>query len=541
VDGVPRQAVTLSERLLIRLRRSCDSVGRVKVPRPSSLAVVAAGTLLLAVHALRFTGPCDDAYIALRHAANLAWHGQPVYNLGERVEGTSSPAWTVVLAVLLRAGASAERASTLAGLAAGALLVAATFHLCMRARPGGLGAAATTVTLVALGAPVAAWTLGGLETALAAAAVTFAVTQALAFTEEQTDARAGAAGLAVALAFLVRHECALVAVVLLPALRLRPPRSALVRLAAFAAGPALALVALRYAYYGELVPNSVIAKTAAPFASRAAHGARYLRACVDQVGLLTALALFVGPFAVPAIPVVRVARLLLPAWAAMVVAVGGDFLDLHRFFVPVWPLAVAADVLGVCAWLAPMRTPRLAAIAAAAIAVHAGLQARVGAEALATTDAARARAGIEPLGWTRRQATRWAETGRWLRGVARPGDTLATGAAGALPYHAELPTVDLLGLCDAYVAREGSALGVRPGHYREASVEYVLRRAPTFLFIGEGIDDVDTLPTQGRGWEQRGYVWVRVTLGGFDHAFLVRSDRVEDVLARPGVRRATTS
>ncbi len=46
--------------------------------------------------------PSDDAYIHLRIAEHLATHGQPYFNLGDPVMGSSSPAWTVVLAFLHR-------------------------------------------------------------------------------------------------------------------------------------------------------------------------------------------------------------------------------------------------------------------------------------------------------------------------------------------------------------------------------------------------------------------------------------------------------
>jgi len=44
--------------------------------------------------------PFDDAFIHLRVAKNLELHGVAVFNLGERVMTTSSPLWTVVLALL---------------------------------------------------------------------------------------------------------------------------------------------------------------------------------------------------------------------------------------------------------------------------------------------------------------------------------------------------------------------------------------------------------------------------------------------------------
>lgn len=44
----------------------------------------------------------DDAYIHLRIADNLAHHNAPYYNLGERIMASTSPGWTIFLALLLK-------------------------------------------------------------------------------------------------------------------------------------------------------------------------------------------------------------------------------------------------------------------------------------------------------------------------------------------------------------------------------------------------------------------------------------------------------
>lgn len=74
-------------------------------------ARVAALTLPLAIGTLAFVvrlsvGPhaYDDAYITFRYARNLARGLGMVYNPGERVLGTTTPLWTVILAAFYRLG-----------------------------------------------------------------------------------------------------------------------------------------------------------------------------------------------------------------------------------------------------------------------------------------------------------------------------------------------------------------------------------------------------------------------------------------------------
>ena len=45
----------------------------------------------------------DDTYITLRYAENLAHHGRLSFNLDDRVDGYTSPAWTLWMALFTAA------------------------------------------------------------------------------------------------------------------------------------------------------------------------------------------------------------------------------------------------------------------------------------------------------------------------------------------------------------------------------------------------------------------------------------------------------
>ncbi len=53
------------------------------------------------------------------------------------------------------------------------------------------------------------------------------------------------------------------------------------------------------------------------------------------------------------------------------------------------------------------------------------------------------------------------------------GVTIATTAAGAIPYYSKLPAVDMLGMNDAWVTRNGASIGPRAGHRRAATLAYL--------------------------------------------------------------------
>jgi hypothetical protein len=66
--------------------------------------ILAFGVLLVFVHAKLYEYSFDDAYIHFRIANHLAHNGEPYFNLGEAVSASSSPAWTVILAIIIRLG-----------------------------------------------------------------------------------------------------------------------------------------------------------------------------------------------------------------------------------------------------------------------------------------------------------------------------------------------------------------------------------------------------------------------------------------------------
>lgn len=79
----------------------------------------------------------------------------------------------------------------------------------------------------------------------------------------------------------------------------------------------------------------------------------------------------------------------------------------------------------------------------------------------------------------------WVGIGPALREAA--GDdrtlTIAVAPAGAIPDHSKLPSIDMLGLSDRWVARNGDILGSWPGHQRVAPYSYLERRG-VHLVIG---------------------------------------------------------
>lgn len=341
-----------------------------------------------------FAETVDDPYITFRYAANaLAGHG-PVFNIGERVEGFTSPLHLLLSMILLRLAPPLDILfkAKCAGIVFAFVMLAQTGLL---ARRSGLHAREVLLaqTLVALNINFALAAVNGLETTLYGSLLLGSL---LLFQGECRRTQGWRSGLLLALALQARPEAFLTvgALLLVRLFWMRqhalPRRFAVRWLLAFTV-PVCVVELARWGYYGQIVPNTYFAK-AAPLGHSLAIGAAYLLKATapGQVapklfapffadlarlnahnifafhslvqknlrsdfffilmpllfwGLaLTGLAAGVGRALRPA-PLVRLAALA--AVAAFVLRSGGDWMYGWRFIAPVLPVIAVAQCLGV--------------------------------------------------------------------------------------------------------------------------------------------------------------------------------------------------
>jgi arabinofuranosyltransferase len=195
----------------------------------------------------------DDAYITFRYAENLA-HGHGfVYNLGERVLGTTTPLYTLLLAVGVLAGAHLPTLSFGLALCSYAVAGYLLFRILERSGHPVAGLLATTMHAASLCGTLMA-EIGGLETSFFVALVMGALH---AHSTERRTLAALLAGLAV----LTRPEGVLLAVALGIA-RILEERRFPWREALVFSVLVLPWVAFSTYYFGSPIPNSALAKHA---------------------------------------------------------------------------------------------------------------------------------------------------------------------------------------------------------------------------------------------------------------------------------------
>ncbi|HEX2673075.1 MAG TPA: hypothetical protein VHM25_19480, partial [Polyangiaceae bacterium] len=244
-----------------------------QVPVPLARAAWRRGLPLLVimfaalVHAASYDFFCDDAFIALRYAKNLIAHHELAYNLGQRVEGFTSPLWVLLISAAGSLGMPLPGATRVLGLGAGVLTFWALRRFWDELEPRAPRLALAPAAALAMSAPFAAWVSGGLETPLYVATFTLSLALLAREAREPRLRSSVQAGLCVALCVLCRPEgLTLIAigsvVISLPS----PlwPESRWRRLLGWFA-PITLLVGgyelFRLSYYGYPLPNTFYVKT----------------------------------------------------------------------------------------------------------------------------------------------------------------------------------------------------------------------------------------------------------------------------------------
>ncbi len=439
----------------------------------------------------RGTGPVDDDYIVYRYAQNLvAGHGL-VFNPGERFEGFTTPLWVFWHAAWQALGGSSPTLAVGAGVAGWVACVAACCIMAAR------GALSLWPAWWLAAAPAMAWHAhAGLGTTCMGLALLGA------FWAQRRSP--WGAGLCLAVACALRQEFVLF---VLPVVfgAPREQRLALGLPACLALG---GWTAFRLAYYGMLLPVTYATKKL-PILADLGYGLSYLAQATWNLGWAGLLAVLIWR-------AWRERDRRRWAWtvgivlhSAYIVWVGGDFMVLSRFFVPVFPLLVALVWFGESPTVGADRS-KPQSLGGEANRSGFGWVPVLGL------------AGVLALQWNQvgpheeARATRvllqqgfkqrWARLGAHFQTLAPPGTKVALSPIGAFGWASRLPIVDILGLTNP------SVVGIAPnldfihvkGHHR-ANFDWVMDQRPEYVILGNGVraeDGTFTINPWERGFYQ---------------------------------------
>lgn len=462
---------------------------------PSARALILVGVAFAVHTALQSGFLSDDTLISLRYADRFL-HGHGLtFTDGERVEGYTNPLFVLLCAGLGKLGCDlvfAARALSFVGGAAIVMLASRGLFAVNRSDtiPASRGRAPLLVGLLAAAfAPIAVWSVAGLEQtmlgALACGLILIAPHILTASGRTLVHAAFGASVLFVSSVWLRADGVVVCAGVLfglfVASLNIGAPRRInALRVVALSVvvGAALAVqLAIRWGYYHALVPNTALAKVAWTRA-RIVQGARYILEgsgtgiVVVALGVGGILALVRGDAQQRTIAICAASTVA--TWATYVALVGGDIFPAYRQLVPAFAVLALVAASGLESLLERTSRWRVGPVVVLLFTAHAAVQ-------LMAPEVRRA------------AMERWEWDGFWVgRALADIGagarPLLAVDAAGVVPYVSRLPTLDMLGLTDRYLATHpppsfGDGTGLIGHELGDGG--YVLSRRPDIvLFCG---------------------------------------------------------
>lgn len=509
---------------------------------------------VLIIHAQQFNFITDDAYVSLVYARNLAEHRQLVFNVGyPPVEGYTNFLWTVLLAALHVVGAPLEATALLLGLVFALSTFVVVLRLGARLRGSPSHYDQLAPMLLALSAGFACWSSGGLETML----FTFLVTVALVLALAADNPRRGGKRLALvlALAIMTRPEGLLLTAVVVAHriwTRSRSRERALTTNDAAAAtvwaGLCVPWFFWRWSYYGWPMPNTAYVKAAGAAApgyelAMWKNGLAYVELWLRESGVVFAAPLIaVGLWTGPRGSARRGFATLVAAFSVLylvyTIKVGGDFLGLHRFLMPLMPIAAISAAVGVerlTLWLSRRRRypSALATVVVAGALVAVFLYQRTITRRATGPGNQGGLQGVDSPSYLAAYAHDRTVIGRALGPCARPADFAIYGGAGAQPFYSRIRGVDIFGLVSERIAHEIPRTVRRPGHNKLAPNSLLFQYDPTFVFSCYDIQRVPFAPRLRCDlpwWIERGYepvtMWIPglVERGEF-YTFLVKQSR----------------
>jgi hypothetical protein len=440
---------------------------------PVALAVV---YLLSVAYAWLIYAPSDDTYIYLVYAKNFLKGNGLTYN-GMKVQGFTSVLWMALIVLVGKIGVALPTAANILSGLSGLLVVVMTYFL---GRSIGLAwrHSLAAVVLVAATGDFAFYMSNGLESVLFAGMVVWSVSY-LFREDPATGLRSWWLPVALSLTVFSRPEGLLVAAIVLGVLfwECRRPVLLLRNIAVMAALMVPVLVWAQ-SYYGSWLPNTFYAKAGAGLANLP-QGMRYLRNFIAANSLLSLFVLYPLLFRFKRLDrVERLLFLIIGVWVLNITVQGGDNMVGYRAYLPVIPLFCLLAV-----YLFRDYDLRRFAYGAAMVCL---CQLFVYNSGYAVGSSWNYDVKFHAAQW-RKILPQRIDIANHLKERLPANAVIAVNAAGTVPYYSELPTIDMLGLNNEFIARHGGRDRSLPYGHQAGDGAYVMRQKPAALmFAGMG-------------------------------------------------------
>lgn len=427
----------------------------------------------------------EDQFITLRYARNLARGAGPVFNVGERVEGFSSPLWVFIHAPAFRAGLDIFTYNRVLCIIFG-LAHFPILSLIMRKYDPSLQRGAVRIfpsIILALSFPFLFWTKSGMETVLASLLL-LSGSGLLAF------GRLGAGSLLMGLFAITRPE-GIIYMPVAAVIFMLDKNNGSVRDYSRAILPGATIfilyVVFRIFYFGDWLPNSFYAKVSVNSLHQKWQGVQYyLQWILGMRGAALILSLIL---------LLRARELLARAgpWifiivmnAVFILAVGGDYMPHFRFIVvslPAAAIVIGLGIMSLCSHEYLRQGPLWRAMSGFLVLIFAlvlhpdtGRHLKAAWYAMARPEDLPVAAAGAAQHWKDLWHTRPGQpnrfVGEWTANNLSPGEKIAMDQCGLIPYLSNAWTVDVLGIMTP--AMTGIPANQKPSLLMSMDIKYML-------------------------------------------------------------------
>ena len=430
----------------------------------------------------------DDAFISFRYAFNLV-HGHGLtWNPGERIQGYTNLLWTLLMAIPLTMNYDPTVFSQIIGIFFTVGTLWATYKVaCIIFRSHFL--AVFTILMLGTNYTFIAYATGGLETQMQTFFIVTGIFLGLSIlVHDDAKYRVYCALLSFvfSLAILTRLDSMIAFLVLFPFLFWQifaRPYSSLNRKmveSALLVLPATVILGSwliwNYSYYGDILPNTYYAKATLYSINIFKQGVLYIREFLLSYLLMpfVFIAMFnLKDFFLKSKLCIITAIIIL--WNIYLIRVGGDFME-FRFLVPVLPF-----IFIIITFLLSTIINKKVRIALFIMILFGSFSHAYYYKGTITEHLR-----IESIYSLNSNLVYWSKAGLVLKELFYKSDSdvvIATTAAGAIPYYSQLKTIDMHGLNDRWIARNGIVFSPRVAHRRLSSHKYLVERGVN-LVIG---------------------------------------------------------
>jgi arabinofuranosyltransferase len=477
------------------------------------------------LHAVYLGVVAEDAYISFRFAKNLAAGNGLLWNVGEApVEGYTNFLWIILNAMALRLGLDVGRFSQVLGLVASLVSLAYVYLFCRRLMGHGPYLSLLPCAYLALSGPFATWATSGMETNFFTMLVLSATYHMVSYWRQKKVTSLTLAFSLMTLAALTRPEglgifCILAGMHLLRGVfqgGLKELARGAMAAAVFFILPFSVYFLWRFGYYGYLLPNTFYAKTGGTI-YQWIRGARYLflfcfHFISPVIPLLTAIATsllwdthwttghyagflkagrhwFIKSYAT-AVPLS-----LSLLYGGYIILVGGDYMAMYRFIVPILPFIYVLLCHGTSILYADTSGRSHRRVLATGLVIFGMIGTFVQSTPLERylfAEPGKTHGQYRGVLHERWHCRRLAVIGKFFDHYkADERESVATNAIGAVGYYSNMRVYDFNGLVDTHIAHQrqqtlGKGL---PGHEKHDLLYTVAEKEPTYFIFNRELRD----------------------------------------------------